>query len=50
MSIEDIPQLIGVANDRVLAKTGKTLGDIQACILEQALQGSKLKDIYMSVE
>src|ERR687886_644920 len=45
MSTEEISQLIGVANNRVFAKTGKTLGDIQACILEQALQGSKLKDI-----
>jgi hypothetical protein len=34
-----------VANNQILAKTGKVLGDIQACILEQALQGSKLKDI-----
>ncbi|HEY9602803.1 MAG TPA: hypothetical protein V6C85_14415, partial [Allocoleopsis sp.] len=45
MSTEEISQLIGVANDRILAKTGKTLGDIQACILEQALNGKKLKDI-----
>lgn len=45
MSTEEISQLIGVANDRILAKTGKTLGDIQACILEQALKGKKLKDI-----
>src|ERR687885_2760529 len=45
MSTEEISQLIGVANDQVLAKTGKTLGDIQACILEQALNGKKLKDI-----
>jgi LuxR family glucitol operon transcriptional activator len=45
MSIDEIPQLIGVANDRVLAKTGKALGDTQACILDQALKGRKLKDI-----
>jgi LuxR family glucitol operon transcriptional activator len=45
MSTEEISQLIRVANNQILAKTGKVLGDIQSCILEQALQGSKLKDI-----
>ncbi len=43
-----ISQLIGVANEQVFAKTGKTLTDVQECILQQVLAGKKLKEISVT--
>jgi len=43
-----ISELIGVANEQVFAKTGKTLTDVQECILQQVLEGKKAKDIHIT--
>lgn len=47
MSTEGIPELIRVASE-LLARTGKTLTDVQQIILQQALEGKKLRNIRVT--
>ena len=48
MHSNKIPQLIQLANDKVYAKIGKPLSDVQQKILESILKGNKLKDTQIS--
>lgn len=48
MGIEKISELIKVADALVLPKTARCLTDVQKCILQQVLQGKKLKDIKVT--
>ncbi|AFY34372.1 tetratricopeptide repeat protein [Calothrix sp. PCC 7507] len=48
MSNEKISELIRVANTQVFSKTGRKLNNVQECILEQVLEGQKLKDIRVT--
>jgi hypothetical protein len=48
MNTSEIPKLIDAIDDRVYAKTGRHLTIHQKAILEQALDGKRLKDIQVS--
>ncbi|RUT04740.1 hypothetical protein DSM106972_043090 [Dulcicalothrix desertica PCC 7102] len=48
MGTETISELVRAANTLVLFKTERPLNDVQKCILEQVLQGKKLKDIQVT--
>lgn len=48
MVTEKISELVSVANALVLPKTGRSLTDVQKSILEQVLQGKRLKDIHIT--
>ncbi len=48
MDAEKISKLIRVANILVVSKTGRPLTDEQRSILEQVLQGNRLKDIQIT--
>jgi tetratricopeptide (TPR) repeat protein len=48
MGTEKISELVKLSDATVLAKTGRSLTDVQKSILEQALQGKKLKDIQIT--
>jgi tetratricopeptide (TPR) repeat protein len=48
MGNEKISELIRVADALVLPKTGRSLTDVQKCILQQVLEGKKLKDIQVT--
>ncbi|BDA72787.1 ECF subfamily RNA polymerase sigma-24 factor [Calothrix sp. PCC 7716] len=43
-----ISELVRVANALVLSKTGRSLNNVQKSIVEQVLQGKKLKDIQVT--
>jgi LuxR family glucitol operon transcriptional activator len=47
MNSPNLTELINTVNVKVLAYTGKSLTDVQKQILEQALDGKKLKDIQV---
>ncbi|BAZ09845.1 ECF subfamily RNA polymerase sigma-24 factor [Calothrix sp. NIES-4071] len=46
--VTEMSELVTVANALVLSKTGRSFNDVQKSILEQVLQGKKLKDIHIT--
>jgi len=48
MDSEKISELITVANNLVDSKTGNSLNNVQKSILQQVLEGKKLKDIQVT--
>jgi tetratricopeptide (TPR) repeat protein len=46
--VNEMSELVTVADALVLSNTGRSLNDVQKSILEQVLQGRRLKDIHIT--
>lgn len=46
--VTEMSELVTVADALIFAKTGRSLNDVQKSILEQVLQGRKLRDIHIT--